>query len=95
MKNKENLKWERIKKIIKNQGKEFIIFEMGDFYEVYERNAEKISLLLNIQTTKRNGLLMAGFGVFAAKEYIDKLKKKGIYPKIKTYDKEKNFWVDK
>ena len=94
--NEESLKkWNGVKKIVKNQGEEFIMFEQGQFYEVYEENAEKLSMLLNIQTTKRSGLLMAGFGVFTASKYIDKLKKKGIDPKIKTYDKDKKAWVDK
>ena len=46
--NEESLKkWNGVKKIVKNQGKEFIMFEQGQFYEVYEENAEKLSMLLD------------------------------------------------
>lgn len=63
---------------IKHQNKDSVLFfRMGDFYEMFEHDAEEISGLLNITLTKRNNIPMCGIPYHAAQTYISKLLKFG------------------
>ena len=63
---------------IKQQNKDTVLFfRMGDFYEMFEHDAEEISGLLNITLTKRNSIPMCGIPYHAAHTYISRLLKFG------------------
>ena len=50
-----------------------LLFRLGDFYEMFEEDAELGSRLLGITLTQRNGIPMAGIPYHAADTYINKL----------------------
>ncbi|MCF7944489.1 MAG: DNA mismatch repair protein MutS [Spirochaetia bacterium] len=52
---------------------EILFFRLGDFYEMFEEDAEKASTILNVALTSRNGIPMCGIPYHAAKTYIKKL----------------------
>lgn len=54
-----------------------LLFRLGDFYEMFERDAEKGSALLGITLTKRHDMPMAGIPFHAAESYLNKLLKLG------------------
>jgi DNA mismatch repair protein MutS len=54
-----------------------LLFRLGDFYEMFEKDAAVASSILNIALTKRNGTPMCGFPHHAADTYIGKLLKEG------------------
>jgi len=52
---------------------EVLFFRLGDFYEMFEEDAERASSILNVTLTSRNGIPMCGIPYHAAKNYIKKL----------------------
>jgi DNA mismatch repair protein MutS len=55
----------------------FLLFRLGDFYELFFEDAKEASGLLNVALTKRNGVPMCGVPYHAAQTYISKLIKAG------------------
>jgi DNA mismatch repair protein MutS len=55
----------------------FLLFRLGDFYELFFEDAVEASALLNVALTKRNGVPMCGVPYHAAQTYIAKLIKAG------------------
>src|SRR5580765_347168 len=51
----------------------FLLFRLGDFYEMFFEDAKQASALLNVALTKRNGVPMCGVPYHAAQGYIRKL----------------------
>jgi DNA mismatch repair protein MutS len=51
----------------------FLLFRLGDFYEMFFDDAKEASALLNVALTKRNGVPMCGMPYHAAQGYIRKL----------------------
>ena len=49
-----------------------LLFRLGDFYEIFQEDAEEGARLLGITLTKRNGMPMAGIPYHAAETYINK-----------------------
>jgi DNA mismatch repair protein MutS len=59
---------------LKNQYLDCILFfRLGDFYEMFEEDAEKAAKILDIALTKRNGTPMCGIPFHAAENYLGKL----------------------
>ena len=50
-----------------------LLFRLGDFYEMFERDAERGAALLGITLTKRHDMPMAGIPSHAAEGYLTKL----------------------
>ena len=55
----------------------FLLFRLGDFYEMFFDDAKEASMLLNVALTKRNGVPMCGVPYHAAQGYIRRLIKAG------------------
>lgn len=55
-----------------------LLFRLGDFYEMFEQDAQKGSKVLGIALTKRHETPMAGIPYHAAQTYIEKLLKAGL-----------------
>ena len=55
----------------------FLLFRLGDFYEMFFDDAKEASALLNVALTKRNGVPMCGVPYHAAQGYIRRLIKAG------------------
>src|SRR5258707_6572024 len=51
----------------------FLLFRLGDFYEMFFDDAKEASALLNVALTKRNGVPMCGVPYHAAHGYIRRL----------------------
>jgi DNA mismatch repair protein MutS len=51
----------------------FLLFRLGDFYEMFFEDAKEASALLNVALTKRNGVPMCGVPYHAAQGYIRRL----------------------
>jgi len=65
-------------KRIKSQNSDAILFfRLGDFYEMFNRDAKEVSQLLNLTLTKRNGIPMCGIPYHAANSYIPRLLRAG------------------
>ncbi|MBN2736344.1 MAG: DNA mismatch repair protein MutS [Spirochaetales bacterium] len=59
---------------IKENYKDAILFfRMGDFYEMFEKDAKEASRLLDLTLTQRHGIPMCGIPYHAAKNYIAKI----------------------
>ena len=59
---------------IKEEYKDSILlFRLGDFYETFFDDAQKVSEILQIVLTKRNGHPMAGIPYHALNNYLKKL----------------------
>ena len=54
-----------------------LLFRLGDFYEMFEVDAERGAPVLGITLTKRHDMAMAGFPFHAAEGYLAKLLAKG------------------
>jgi len=54
-----------------------LLFRLGDFYEMFERDAERGAALLGITLTKRHDMPMAGIPSHAAQGYLTKLLNRG------------------
>ena len=50
-----------------------LLFRLGDFFEMFERDAERGAALLGITLTKRHDMPMAGIPSHAAEGYLTKL----------------------
>lgn len=50
-----------------------LFFRLGDFYEMFEKDAGEVSALLDLTLTKRNGVPMCGIPYHAASGYIARL----------------------
>lgn len=55
-----------------------LFFRLGDFYEAFYEDAEKISKELNLTLTARQAIPMCGVPFHAAENYIDKLLSRGF-----------------
>lgn len=55
----------------------FLLFRLGDFYELFLSDAEEASVLLGITLTNRGSTPMAGIPFHAAESYINKLLRSG------------------
>src|SRR4029078_11154161 len=55
----------------------FLLFRLGDFYELFFEDAKEASGILNVALTKRNDVPMCGVPYHAAQTYIAKLIKAG------------------
>ncbi|HEY5767179.1 MAG TPA: DNA mismatch repair protein MutS [Candidatus Udaeobacter sp.] len=55
----------------------FLLFRLGDFYEMFFDDAKEASALLNVALTKRNDVPMCGVPYHAAQGYIRRLIKAG------------------
>lgn len=51
----------------------FLLFRLGDFYEMFFEDAKEASAIANLTLTKRNGIPMCGVPYHAAEGYIAKL----------------------
>lgn len=56
---------------------EILFFRLGDFYEMFNEDAQEASTLLGLTLTKRQGQPMCGIPYHAAKAYIARLLKAG------------------
>lgn len=54
-----------------------LLFRMGDFYEMFYRDAQEVSRLLNLTLTKRQGVPMAGIPYHALQNYLRRLLQAG------------------
>ena len=54
-----------------------LFFRLGDFYEMFEQDAQEASSLLDITLTQRNGVPMCGIPYHAAPGYLARLLKAG------------------
>jgi DNA mismatch repair protein MutS len=55
-----------------------LLFRLGDFYEIFQQDAERGAKLLGITLTHRHGMPMAGIPYHAADTYLQKLLDQGI-----------------
>ncbi|MGB0744935.1 MAG: DNA mismatch repair protein MutS, partial [Opitutales bacterium] len=55
-----------------------LMFRLGDFYEIFQQDAERGAKLLGITLTHRHGMPMAGIPYHAADTYMQKLLDRGI-----------------
>lgn len=63
---------------IKSQNRDAVLFyRLGDFYEMFENDAEEVSRILNITLTARHGIPMCGIPYHASGNYIPRLLKAG------------------
>ncbi|MBN2651002.1 MAG: DNA mismatch repair protein MutS [Spirochaetales bacterium] len=63
---------------MKEQHKDAVLFfRLGDFYEMFERDAVEVSAILNLTLTKRHDYQMCGIPYHAAQNYILRLLKAG------------------
>ncbi|MCK5197281.1 MAG: DNA mismatch repair protein MutS, partial [Spirochaetales bacterium] len=59
---------------IKSQNRDSVLFyRLGDFYEMFDSDAQEVSRLLNITLTARHGIPMCGIPYHAAGNYIPRL----------------------
>ncbi len=64
---------------IKNEFADCILFfRLGDFYEMFEEDAEKAAKVLDIVLTSRNGTPMCGIPHHAVEQYLAKLTAAGL-----------------
>ena len=54
-----------------------LFFRLGDFYEIFQEDANITAPLIGVALTKRNGMPMCGVPHHAAEGYIGKLVKAG------------------
>ncbi|MDN3508103.1 MAG: DNA mismatch repair protein MutS [Simkaniaceae bacterium] len=57
----------------KKAGEAILLFRLGDFYEAFHDDAQKLSDLLGLTLTQRHGIPMSGIPYHAAEKYIEKL----------------------
>lgn len=63
---------------IKSQNRDAVLFyRLGDFYEMFESDAQEVSHILNITLTSRHGIPMCGIPYHASGNYIPRLLKAG------------------
>lgn len=54
-----------------------LLFRLGDFYELFSKDADDAAMITGLGLTRRNGISMCGFPVHAEREYIRQLLKAG------------------
>lgn len=57
---------------------EILMFRLGDFYEMFDRDAKRASPVLEVALTQRQGIPMCGIPYHAMDRYLSKLLKKGF-----------------
>ena len=55
-----------------------LLFRLGDFYEEFFEDAEKVSTALELTLTKRQGIPMCGFPYHALDTYLPRLVAAGL-----------------
>jgi DNA mismatch repair protein MutS len=65
------------KALKRKSGDAVLFFRLGDFYEMFEKDAREVSALLNLTLTKRNGIPMCGIPYHASQGYIARLLRLG------------------
>ena len=68
---------QQYRRIKQDHGDAVLFFRMGDFYEMFEKDAKEVSSLLNLTLTARNGIPMCGIPYHASGTYISRLLKAG------------------
>ena len=66
--------WKLLKR---EQGDAILFFRLGDFYEMFEKDAREVSSILNLTLTKRHGIPMCGVPYHASHGYIGRLLRAG------------------
>ena len=65
------------RRIKQDHGDAILFFRLGDFYEMFEKDAKEASALLNITLTSRHNVPMCGIPYHASHNYIARLLKAG------------------
>ncbi len=65
------------RKMKAEHGDAVLFFRLGDFYEMFDRDAKIVSSLLNLTLTHRNGLPMCGIPYHSVNSYIPRLLRHG------------------
>ena len=65
------------RRIKQEHGDAILFFRLGDFYEMFEKDAREVSSLLNITLTSRHNIPMCGIPYHAAQSYIARLLREG------------------
>ena len=55
-----------------------LLFQVGDFYELYDEDAEIVSSRTSLRVTKKQGISMAGFPIKSTDEWLKTLVKAGF-----------------
>ncbi len=63
--------------IKREHGDAILFFRLGDFYEMFRKDAEEASRILNLTLTQRNGVPMCGIPYHASHNYIGRLLRAG------------------
>lgn len=64
---------------VKEQCKDYILlFQVGDFYELYGKDAELVTEKTTLRVTQKQGVLMAGFPVRSLNEWLKVLVEAGF-----------------
>ena len=64
---------------VKEQYKDYILlFQVGDFYELYGKDAELVTEKTTLRVTRKQGVLMAGFPVRSLDEWLKVLVEAGF-----------------
>ena len=69
---------EQYQEIKKQNPGVILFFRLGDFYEMFDEEAKRVSALLGLTLTSRNGQPMCGVPYHSANQYISKLLKQGL-----------------
>ncbi|MFP4535935.1 MAG: DNA mismatch repair protein MutS [Spirochaetaceae bacterium] len=65
------------RRIKQEQADAILFFRLGDFYEMFQRDAQEASRILGLTLTQRQGMPMCGVPYHAAQNYIARLIKAG------------------
>ena len=68
---------QQYRRMKREHGDAVLFFRMGDFYEMFEKDAKEVSSILNLTLTARNGIPMCGIPYHASGNYISRLLKAG------------------
>lgn len=64
---------------VKKQYQEYILlFQVGDFYELYDKDAELVTEKTTLRVTRKQGIMMAGFPVRSLDEWLKVLVEAGF-----------------
>ena len=64
---------------VKKQYQEYILlFQVGDFYELYDKDAELVTEKTTLRATRKQGVMMAGFPVRSLDEWLKVLVEAGF-----------------
>ena len=74
---------------VKEQYKDYVLlFQVGDFYELYGKDAELVTEKTTLRVTRKQGILMAGFPVRSLDEWLKVLVEEGFQVAICNQRKE-------